>query len=218
MIKIIQRNAIALLCTLLFLLGAGYFTIQLVPIHVLRDWKISVVPGKYQLGSVIPVSSSSSKLRKAEGEAHRTIECNSGKDSVVDYTLNNSQAKRLPGTRITITNLIIPTNITNTPVTCRIVISVTYKVYKIRKITENAVSNDFTVIESKAPVVTKTIYIQSTNLQTELPSQTTTSFQTTSNPQTEPMTASVTTPSAPSEPPVPEISCTLNLLGLCISL
>lgn len=146
MIETIKRNAVGILSTFIFLIISLVFIVEIVPIHVLRNWQISVPTGSYNRGATIPLESTSSKLRMARGEAHRTIECNSGKDSVVAYPLNVSMASRPPGTRSTLTYLILPTNITNTPVTCRVVISVTYKVYKIRKVTENAVSNNFIVL------------------------------------------------------------------------
>lgn len=146
MINTIKRNAVGILSSFLFLLITIIFLIEVAPIHVLRNWHISVPSKPYHRGETLPLESTASKLRQARGEAHRTVECNSGKDSVVAYPLNVSTANRPPGTRSTLTYLILPTNITNTPVTCRIIISVTYKVYKIRKVTENAVSNNFTVL------------------------------------------------------------------------
>lgn len=147
MVDIVKRNAIGILTIFLLICGFTYFTIQLAPIHVLRNWHLSVPRQSYSRGSTVPLTSSSSKLRKVRGEAHRTIECDSGRNSFVDYPLNDSPAMRLPGTQSSVSNIIIPTSITNLPATCRIVISVTYKVYKFRKITENAVTNDFVIIQ-----------------------------------------------------------------------
>lgn len=132
-------GAIVLLTVLVFAV------ILLVPITVLRDWKIVVPETTYHVGDTVQLHTSSEKLRKANGVIERTIECDKGKDSTVSYDLNNSMASGKPGINRTTYQLKIPANITNLPTTCRVVISVDYRIYGFRHITENTVSNDFVV-------------------------------------------------------------------------
>lgn len=120
--------------------------IAIAPADVLKDWTITVPKGEYHPGNVISLSSTSTKLRKAKGDAHRAIECNIGKDSTVAYALNDSLGvKRLPGYNEGVSSLVIPMNIANLPATCRVIITVDYRIYIFRHTTEYAASNDFTV-------------------------------------------------------------------------
>lgn len=115
------------------------------PVTVLRDWSIRTTSDTYHLNDTIVLQSSSTKLRDATGKVSRTIECDSGKDSVIGYNLNLSEAKRPAGTATSTYGLKIPSNIVDLPATCRVVIAVDYKVLLVRNIHDNAVSNDFKV-------------------------------------------------------------------------
>lgn len=119
--------------------------ISIAPADVLKDWRISVPEKAYHPGEVILINSSSTKLRKASGSVHRAIECNIGKDSTVAYTVNDSAAGRSPGYAISNSALVIPSNIANLPATCRVIITVDYRVYLFRHINEYAATNDFTI-------------------------------------------------------------------------
>lgn len=115
------------------------------PIQVLRDWHLQTDANSYHPNDTIELQSTSVKLRDATGKVNRVIECDSGKDSTVQYALNLSMAKRPPGANTSVYGLKIPSNVVDIPVTCRVVITVTYRVYWIRDITESTVSNNFVV-------------------------------------------------------------------------
>lgn len=115
------------------------------PIIVLQDWKVQTTQNRYQLGDTITLDVSSVKLRDARGKVSRSIECNLGKDSVVSYPLNASVAKGSLGEHASTYKLKIPNNVVNLPNRCRIVIAVDYRVFLIRHITQNTVSNSFVV-------------------------------------------------------------------------
>lgn len=133
--------------TVLFGLSALFFGIaKVAPIQVLKDWHISVPDKTYHPGDTVVVDSHSYKLRKAAGEATRTIECNARADSVIGYALNKVPALRTPGYKDVETDIILPPEITDLPATCRIVITVKYSTFfGLRTIEEDNVSNDFTI-------------------------------------------------------------------------
>lgn len=129
----------------LILLTITVVLIFAVPINVLRDWHIKTDKATYAPTDTIHVQSSSTKLRKASGDVNRTIECDSGRDSVVAYNLNVSEGSRKPGFSFSTYNLEIPDTVANLPATCRVVVSVKYQVLFIRHVVEYAVSNNFTI-------------------------------------------------------------------------
>lgn len=119
--------------------------ISIAPADVLKDWRITVAPAAYHPGSVVIVNSSSTKLRKASGDVHRAIECNVSKDNTVAYTVNDSSSARVPGYAASNSALVIPYNIANLPATCRVIITIDYRVYWFRHTNEYAASNDFQI-------------------------------------------------------------------------
>lgn len=145
--NIVRRNALAVITIVFLTLGAIYVLILLAPIHVLKNWSIHTTASSYQRGGTLTLNSRSDKIRKAKGDAHRTVECDYKSDSIRAYVLETTPARRQPGQASTDVQFVLPTNIADTPVTCRLVISVTYTVYRFRIITENAVSNDFVIVK-----------------------------------------------------------------------
>lgn len=135
------------IATVFLALGTLFFGIaKVAPVQVLKDWRISVSEPTYHPGETIILDSHSQKLRRAEGESTRTIECDARTDSIVGYALNKVPAQRPPGYKDTQTDIILPTGITDLPATCRVVISVKYSVFfGLRTIEEDAVSNNFSV-------------------------------------------------------------------------
>lgn len=124
----------------------GLFFVFTLPTHVLKDWHIKTTDTAYHPNETIEITSSSIKLRNATGQVSRTIECNSGNDSVIGYNLNLSKGSRPAGSHTSTYEVKLPSNITNLPATCRVVIAVDYKLYGFRHIIENTVSNNFTVM------------------------------------------------------------------------
>lgn len=122
------------------------FFVFTLPTHVLKDWHIQTSEKSYHPSGTIEIISSSIKLRDATGQVSRTIECNSGRDSVVGYNLNLSRGSRKAGKHTSTYLVKLPSNITPLPATCRVVVAVDYKLYGFRHIKENTVSNDFTVM------------------------------------------------------------------------
>lgn len=132
------------------LLVVGVLTLCLLvvsPVDILKNWNIKTTAETYKVNGTIQVVSNSIKLRKATASVRRTIECDSGADGTIGYNLNLSQGKRAPGTHSSVYELKIPSNITDLPATCRVVIIANYKIYGFRHIIENTVSNNFRVVQ-----------------------------------------------------------------------
>lgn len=150
MIENIRRNIFSIVCSFLLIVGIVLVVAELTPIQVLRNFVITTDKTSYNSGGTVLIISHATKLRKAYGLVNRTIECDNGRDKVVDYQINSSLANGGTGKSNKPSTIVLPTNIANTPATCRLVVAVKYNVLTwgrlhLRTITQNAVSNDFIV-------------------------------------------------------------------------
>lgn len=150
MINRLIHNIFPLLCIVFLLIGLILVFINIAPIQVLRNFTITTDKKVYKVGQTMQVTSKAIKLRKAGGDVHRTIECDSSGNRIIGYTINTQEAISKPGKSSKPYNIVIPTSIANLPVTCRLVVSVNYHIFTIgrvslRNITEYTVSNDFMV-------------------------------------------------------------------------
>lgn len=142
---IIHRKTIPVVTIFLFLVALIIFIISVAPIHVLRGWTISVPQASYHPGDTISLSTSSTKLRKAKSSVERVVECDVRKDSTVGYSINQSEGSGKPGFNSRTYDIKIPLNVTDLPVTCRVIVTADYKVYGFRHIVEHATSNEFII-------------------------------------------------------------------------
>lgn len=150
MITLLKKHLFAIICVLLLVCGVMLVAIQTVPIHVLKDFHIKTDKTAYGVGEKVKITSQATKTRRAGGIAHRTIECDNGKNRVVGYTINDSEAKNPPGKSGKPFYIVVPNQITPLPAHCRVVLAVQYRIFTVgklslRTVTENAVSNDFVV-------------------------------------------------------------------------
>lgn len=120
------------------------------PVDVLANWQLKVSATSYRAGEVITVESIYEKKMAVSGTAHRYIECKDRRDIWVRYQLSEAQADRSPGaltgTGIQIT---LPTNIPNLPATCRLSISVDYKINLLKTHTEYNQTGEFTLLPAE---------------------------------------------------------------------
>lgn len=149
MIQKIIHNIFPILCIVLLLVGAVLVIINVAPIQVLRNFTLQTDKNSYAPGQTMRISSKAIKLRKAGGDVHRTIECDSA-NKVVGYTINTQTATSKPGKSSKPYNIIVPSQIVNLPAKCRLVVSVSYHIFTIerislRTINQYTVSNDFIV-------------------------------------------------------------------------
>lgn len=118
----------------------------LVPAPVLRDWHVTAPTGNFRVGDTIIVQSLFTKLRPVDGVSHRTLICNHRGGSEVAYPVNdavaNHRAQSGAGVGIPVT---IPLVVT--PAKCKLAISIEYKVYPFRTVTEYGTSNSFNVVK-----------------------------------------------------------------------
>lgn len=135
-----NRAIVPTICILLIGSGIVFLYISLIPINVLKDWRISVPPGTYGVGDPIVLTSSSIKQKNVQGEATRYVQCEN-----IKYLFSQSTGKRKVGTVKSELRFRIPNNIANLPTQCRIGIDVTYTFWHVRKVHEHTMSNYFTV-------------------------------------------------------------------------
>lgn len=119
--------------------------VLLAPIDVLKDWKLHVNPGTYQAGQQITMHATYTKLREVTGRSYYYLECKTPRGSLVRYSISQSEGNRPKGSGQVDIPLNLPVDITGTPATCRIAVSVSYDIYTFRKFVENSSSNYFTV-------------------------------------------------------------------------
>lgn len=119
--------------------------VSIAPADVLKDWNIKTNKTSYMSGETLSFTSTSTKLRKADGVAYRAIECDRPGDKTVAYSIDSVEIGRSPGYSSKPAEIIVPTRITNRPTTCRLIISVDYRLYFFRHTVEYAASNDFIV-------------------------------------------------------------------------
>lgn len=116
------------------------------PIQVLSDWRVEAPSGSYHIGDIIVVQSIFTKLKDVHGVSTRTLVCDNLQGSTVSYPINSaaavSVAKKKTGVGITI---VIPEVVT--PAKCSVNISIEYKVYPFKTVTEFATSNQFNVVK-----------------------------------------------------------------------
>lgn len=136
--------------TILVLIALIVLIVYAAPIHVLKDWYISVDKSSYFSDDPIVMKSHSVKLRKAQGHATRILRCGSNLGTT-DYTINESSAIRGPGSVNSNRQLKLSSTVASLPAKCRIVIIVHYKVYLIRTITEQTQTKLFEIKPAKIP-------------------------------------------------------------------
>lgn len=120
--------------------------VLLVPIDVVRNWKLTSDKGVYHAGETIEVEASYDKLMDVNGVSYYYLECQNPNGSLIRYPIQETEGNRPRGVGRIAIPLRIPEQISGLPATCHITISVDYTVYSFRKVTENNNSNDFEVI------------------------------------------------------------------------
>lgn len=123
--------------------------LELAPIDVLQDWKITVPTSKtYYPGSTIYLASKYKKVRQVTGTATRYIQCKKQGTNEWDGFIPVSQADATrPKTNAgdSITYIGIPSSLPTLPNTCRIYINVNYRINYLRSFVEQNYSNEFIV-------------------------------------------------------------------------
>lgn len=120
--------------------------VSVAPADVLKDWTLKTSKTSYVGGEVLSFTSSSTKLRKADGIAYRAIECDRPNDKTVAYSIDSVEVGRAPGYNSKPAEIVVPIRITNKPATCRLIITTDYKLYFFRHTIEYAASNDFQIL------------------------------------------------------------------------
>lgn len=135
----------------IFLVGTMivFADLELAPVDVLQDWKLTVSTNKtYYPGSTISLSSSYKKVRQVTGQATRYIQCRKPNSNEWDgfIPVSESDANRPKTSQgSSITYIGIPSSLPSLPNTCRIYINVNYRINYLRSFTEQNYSNEFTV-------------------------------------------------------------------------
>lgn len=138
--------ALYALATAIFVATIVVVYLLVAPIRVLNNWRIIAPEGQFKIGDTIVVQSLFNKTREVDGMAHRTLICSNSSGAEVAYPINdaiaNHQAQNKAGVGIPIT---IPLIVT--PSVCKLAISIEYKVYPFRTVTEYTTSNLFKVVK-----------------------------------------------------------------------
>lgn len=142
----IANAALYTLAAVIFATTAVFLYLFVAPMPVLKNWRIVAPAGNYHVGDTIIIQSLFTKLRPVDGVAHRSLECTGAQGADVAYPVNiataNHVAQAKAGVGIPIVIPLIPT-----PTKCRLAISIEYKIYPFRTVTEFATSNQFNVVK-----------------------------------------------------------------------
>lgn len=140
------NNALYTLAAAIFVAIAVFIFLLITPIDVLSNWHVVAPEGSFKVGDTIVVQSLFTKKRNVDGMSHRSLLCDNATGSEVAYPVNDAvanhaaQAKAGVGILVTIPPIVAPA-------TCKLAISIEYKVYPFRTVTEFATSNTFKVIK-----------------------------------------------------------------------
>jgi hypothetical protein len=139
------NGALYAVATAIFLATALVLYALVIPITVLHDWRVVAPAGTYKVGQTIVIQSLFTKTKEVDGVSHRNLLCINPTNAEVAYPIDNAvanhQAAHNAGVGIPIT---IPLVVT--PTTCELQISIEYKVYPFRTVTQYATSNPFKVV------------------------------------------------------------------------
>lgn len=131
----------------LVLSSLAFAYVLLAPIDVVTDWELRVEDQTYHPGDDIIVHASYKKLKDVNGTAYYYLECETDRDTLVRYPINQTEGNRPKGTGQTDILLQIPSALPSPTARCRIAVSVGYNIYTFRKFVENNESNYFNVAE-----------------------------------------------------------------------
>lgn len=142
----LANAALYALAAAIFLTTAVFLYLFIAPINVLQNWRVVAPTGNYKVGDTIIVQSLFTKLRPVDGVSHRSLVCTGAAGASVAYPVNaavaNHPAAHKAGVGVPIVIPLVPT-----PTKCKLAISIEYKVYPFRTITEFATSNSFNVVK-----------------------------------------------------------------------
>lgn len=225
--KQLWKNINKLILLAMFVTFLG---LLLYPIDVLNDdeWKIKVNGGNtHYVDETIAVDSIYTKLRKAEGQTTRYIDCRTQSGTFLRYELNQADANRRPsktkqGTAFTFS---VPKTITPVPTKCKIVIDIRYSVFKMlgqsfRTVPEYQESKEFNLLPASERPQASDVTTQS-NSSSSTPTSNTNPTTTVTRPgQTNTTTTNNTVnkpPARTSSPRPTRKVCTINLLGIKVN-
>jgi hypothetical protein len=143
------KHALVLVAVGFIMLSSVVFVYTaLIPVDVLKNWTLSTDNKTYTEGDVIILTSVSEKLMSVNGTARRYIECKAQTTGSSWYRtpVNEVDVDRQPGKTSTASRVQIPNNIQGLPNTCRLYITVEYRIYYYRSFTEFATTNEFQVL------------------------------------------------------------------------
>lgn len=142
----LANAALYTLAAAIFMTTAVFLYLFVAPINVLSNWRIVAPAGNYHVGDTVIVQSLFTKLRSVDGVSHRSLICTGAQGSSVAYPVNqavaNHAAQSKAGVGIPIIVPLVPV-----PTKCKLAISIEYKVYPFRTVTEFATSNSFNVVK-----------------------------------------------------------------------
>lgn len=130
-----------------FLVGAAiiFAYALLVPIDVVKNWKINSTANAYHPGDTVILAVEYEKVREVAGTSFYYLECKNPGDKLVRYPISQSEGNRPKGKGKIDLLVDLPSSVPNTPLQCRIAISVSYEIYAFRRFVENNQSNFFEV-------------------------------------------------------------------------
>lgn len=191
------------------------------PVDVLTDWTLKLPAKSFVAGQEVTIDSRYNKVTAVSGESHRYIECNDKSGIKVRYPLNEAIADRKPGQgRGTGVQVTLPTTIPDLPTTCRISISIEYRINLLKTHTEYNETNDFELLpESAAKTGTdKTVVSVVTSSstpdrqETSQAQPTSSSPEPASQPEQQPQTVTPAPQQAEQQPSL--VERLLNLIGI----
>lgn len=149
--KLKVLNGVSLVFAMLLIgvsLLFGY--LALVPIDVLKDWKLTVAQNStFHPGETVKVHNQVDKTKALKPFAHRNIECIGSNGTFVSYHIadipENIQNNIRTGPIVSDIQFKIPDDIPNLPTTCRFSITTDYRIVFFRTVTEYNTSNEFRV-------------------------------------------------------------------------
>lgn len=123
--------------------------ILLIPVDILKNWRITTENKIYHPGSRVVLEVEYEKIRESAATTYYSLECKRINGSHRTYSLFQVEAKKAKSKGTVKVPVDLPRIILDLPTECRISVKAYYHVFSIRDVLEENVSNYFTVKEAE---------------------------------------------------------------------
>lgn len=131
--RIRALSSVRIVTYILFFLSLGMLAITTFmafnSFNVLAEWTLTLPDKRIEAGDKVVIQSVYNKLRTAEGDATRYLECKDKNGVFLRYELNQRRADRKAGKGGTGIDVVVPAAIPDLPTTCKFSVSICYDTF-----------------------------------------------------------------------------------------